>query len=160
MELKDDNGRCSTNATRFQSHLYGIERCHAAAWCRRCWVSIAPLWNWKADVRLSLFRSPLCFNRTFMELKDGCRIRACTLTRVSIAPLWNWKVISNRIFRFRFCFNRTFMELKVEQGVDGSTSTASFNRTFMELKVVDMFIGYDTNGGFNRTFMELKARKS
>ena len=46
------NWKCSTTtwlitATRFQSHLYGIERSIISPQTKQVVVSIAPLWNWK-----------------------------------------------------------------------------------------------------------------
>ena len=74
----------------FQSHLYGIESENAASGQRTEIVSIAPLWNWKCVPR-PLCARPLCFNRTFMELKVSVIRYAVTLPHR---------------------FNRTFMELK------------------------------------------------
>ena len=90
---KETSSRYISGRVSFQSHLYGIERSIFPRLSRQLQgVSIAPLWNWKMDVKLSLFRSPLfqshlygiescywlaycwfclCFNRTFMELKEG-----------------------------------------------------------------------------------------
>ena len=70
MELKERDGNYPTPMSRFQSHLYGIERCVYLAGFLVTGVSIAPLWNWKsaAGLRLEVWYS---FNRTFMELKES-----------------------------------------------------------------------------------------
>ena len=60
---KDNN-----HFAQFQSHLYGIESFMILHSFTYSFVSIAPLWNWKCH-RPLLSLSPLCFNRTFMELK-------------------------------------------------------------------------------------------
>ena len=97
-------------------------------------VSIAPLWNWKEELKAAEKRMYECFNRTFMELKDGMsdsrawcpgvsiaplwnwkyRGLATLVTprQVSIAPLWNWKISTSLSYSCRVSFNRTFMELK------------------------------------------------
>ena len=93
MELKagvDDLGRM---LTKFQSHLYGIERHKVAEHCP----------------------CSACFNRTFMELKEVSCLDWNAPSGVSIAPLWNWKwKRPHRRRRRRQSFNRTFMELKVD----------------------------------------------
>ena len=55
----------------------------------------------------------VCFNRTFMELKQQ-----------------KGAVINYAMFRF----NRTFMELKLGIRLKIKTTRKCFNRTFMELK--------------------------
>ena len=89
MELKVRWTLSATHHRRFQSHLYGIERCCRDPLSSPSHVSIAPLWNWKSVVPGAVKKDE-GFNRTFMELK---------VTTLAMAQGGD-------------CFNRTFMELK------------------------------------------------
>ena len=77
-------------------------------WC----VLIVPLWNWN-NHQLKKTQHKVCFNRTFMELKQQ---------------------INSNHSKGAPGFNRTFMELKQATGKGLFTATKRFNRTFMELK--------------------------
>ena len=134
MELKDSRDATTNNGSTFQSHLYGIESSIVRSkLLDTISVSIAPLWNWKQPTVTNSWIY-LCFNRTFMELKEMVSynllrrfkfqshlygieslsdVKVSDIPFVSIAPLWNWKTVLMPILMPVIGFNRTFMELKV-----------------------------------------------
>ena len=164
---------------KFQSHLYGIERCI----CSR--------------ISFLLF----CFNRTFMELKVWMLLRLLALVMFQshlygiestillqlslmlltfqshlygIESLFPWGVIIGVEFQSHL------YGIESSERIDAPTTGLCFNRTFMELKVpcdpeesarnnvsiapLWNWKGGDPRGGpggvgFNRTFMELKATR-
>ena len=118
-------------------------------------VSIAPLWNWKiAPNRTKV--AALCFNRTFMELKDWMRLAMVLLIlfqshlygieshvehvailsvkTVSIAPLWNWKTSGATIGLSLVPFQSHLYGIESVWLLLAFSNSTSFNRTFMELK--------------------------
>ena len=124
MELKVLRPSYLLTASRFQSHLYGIERSLLCRHKQEHKVSIAPLWNWKS-IFLRLSKPLQGFNRTFMELKESnktfetnlrkfqshlygiescCALRYFTTDLVSIAPLWNWKLVAQLYILLRIMF--------------------------------------------------------
>ena len=159
MELKGRRSKKSTCRYVFQSHLYGIERPQRMH--NQCWR--------------------VCFNRTFMELKDVF-LTSFFLVRRFQSHLYGIEssIVWSKLFD-TISFNRTFMELKVRAPQAPPQGMAGFNRTFMELKgrtaprclgvqrfqshlygiesrVVLPFLPIAQR--FNRTFMELKDCRS
>ena len=74
---------------QFQSHLYGIER---VSWCPGGWCLVCfnrTFMELKESANDAASAATTGFNRTFMELKVIVSIYAVFLFCVSIAPLWN-----------------------------------------------------------------------
>ena len=143
-------------------------------------VSIVPLWNWNfLYTRLVikhhvLFQSylygieistativpmlPMCFNRTFMELKWARGLRNTLASPVSIVPLWNWN--DSRLYP-PGCGSRAFQSYLYGIEITGVSWTIQAYKVFQSYLYgieISFTPGLSSNimFCFNRTFMELK----